>query len=38
LSIEVDDATFAWAEAYYQPLDDDERRGAIEVDTSVEQK
>lgn len=34
LTVEVDDATFAWAEGYYQPLDDDERRGAIEVDTS----
>jgi hypothetical protein len=24
-SIEVDDATFDWAESYYEPLGDDER-------------
>ena len=28
LTIEVDDATFDWAERYYEPLTDDERRGA----------
>lgn len=38
LTVEVDDATFTWAEAYYQPLDDDERVGAIEVDTAAPRK
>lgn len=28
LTIDVDDATFDWAEAYYEPLDEDELRGA----------
>lgn len=28
LTVEVDDAMFDWAEAYYEPLDDDELRGA----------
>jgi predicted kinase len=28
LTIEVDDATFDWAERYYEPLTDEERRGA----------
>lgn len=27
-TIEVDDATFEWAESFYEPLDDDELRGA----------
>jgi predicted kinase len=29
LSIEVDDATFDWAEAYYEPLDETELAGAV---------
>lgn len=31
-TIEVDDATFDWAETYYQPLDDDELIDAIVVE------
>ena len=27
-TIEVDDTTFEWAESFYEPLDDDELRGA----------
>lgn len=33
-TVEVDDAMFAWAEGYYEPLTDDELRGAIVVPTS----
>lgn len=28
LTVEVDDATFAWAESYYEEVADDELRGA----------
>lgn len=28
-TVEVDDAMFDWAEGYYEPLDTDERRGAV---------
>ncbi len=33
LTIEVDDATFAWAEGYFEPLGDDEHHGAVIVTT-----
>jgi predicted kinase len=32
-TIEVDDATFRWAESYFEPLGDDEVAGAVIVDT-----
>ncbi len=32
-TIEVDDATFDWAERYFEPLGDDETRGAVIVPT-----
>jgi predicted kinase len=33
-SVEVDDATFDWAEKYYEPLGEDELRGATVVKTA----
>jgi predicted kinase len=33
LTIEVDDATFEWAERYFEPLGDDELQGAVIVAT-----
>lgn len=33
LTIEVDDATFEWAERYFEALDDDEQRDAVIVAT-----
>ena len=33
LTIEVDDATFDWAEGYFEPLGDDEQHGAVIVAT-----
>lgn len=32
-TIDVDDATFDWAESYFEPLGDDERAGAVIVAT-----
>lgn len=32
LTVEVDDATFDWAEQYFEDLDEDERRGATLID------
>jgi predicted kinase len=32
-TIEVDDATFDWAEGYFEPLGDDEQQGAVIVAT-----
>ena len=32
-TIDVDDGTFDWAEAYFDPLGDDEVRGAVIVAT-----
>jgi predicted kinase len=33
MTIEVDDATFTWAEGYFEPLGDDEQQGAVIVAT-----
>ena len=33
MTIEVDDATFDWAEGYFEPLGDDEQQGAVIVAT-----